>query len=293
MKITTKYADTMRSGCEVSLATAGVLGEVFVDLDCRSAKGGPIQNGDELPTKDTPQLQDVVRASQGTLENMNVLLKRVDDIVSYIQSGQGSIGALIYDKSLFNRANDTLTQMQHIVAQLNEPKGSIGKLLNSDELYNKANAAIDNLNKIIDEVNSGQGTVGKFLKDPSLYNNANKTVAKAMSWWRTSMPEGHPGQTGEGRRTGQADRQHHQPPERHRRPARQGRRLGRQVPQGSCALRQHQQAAGRDPQPDRGHPPGSQEIPDHPLEAFRVPRVAACGCRRAPSHAISPAADRL
>jgi phospholipid/cholesterol/gamma-HCH transport system substrate-binding protein len=177
MKITSKYADTMRSDCVVSLATAGVLGEVFVDLDCRSAKGGPLQSGDELATRDSPQLEDVVRASQSTLENMNVLLKRVDDIVSYIQSGQGSIGALIYDKSLFNRANDTLNQLQQIVGQLNSQKGTIGKLLNSDELYNKANAAVDNLNKIIDEVNSGQGTVGKFLKDPSLYDNANKMVA--------------------------------------------------------------------------------------------------------------------
>ena len=35
MKITTKYADTMRSDCQVELTTAGVLGEVFVDMDCR------------------------------------------------------------------------------------------------------------------------------------------------------------------------------------------------------------------------------------------------------------------
>ena len=60
MKITTKYADTMRSDCQVELTTAGVLGEVFVDMDCRQAQGGPMQNGVELPTKDVPQLQDVV-----------------------------------------------------------------------------------------------------------------------------------------------------------------------------------------------------------------------------------------
>jgi phospholipid/cholesterol/gamma-HCH transport system substrate-binding protein len=40
-KITTKYSDTMRADCEASLNTAGVLGEVFVDIDCRAAKGGP------------------------------------------------------------------------------------------------------------------------------------------------------------------------------------------------------------------------------------------------------------
>ena len=140
MKITTKYADTMGTDCQVELTTAGVLGEVFVDMDCREAKGGPLQNGDELPTRDTPQLQDVVRASQSTLQNLDVLVKKLNDIVAFIQSGQGSIGKIIYDPSLFNRANDAVTQLQQIMTQINSPNGTIGKLLNSDELYNKANA---------------------------------------------------------------------------------------------------------------------------------------------------------
>ncbi len=179
MKITTKYEDTMKNDCEASLNTAGVLGEVFVDLDCRQAQGKPLHSGDILPTRDVPQLQDVVRATQGTIENVNVLLKRVDDIVSYIQNGQGSIGKIIYDPSLYDRANDTLNQLQNIAQQLNSPQGSIGKLINSDELYNKANTAVDNVNKLIDEVNNGRGTLGKFLKDPALYDNANHTIKQA------------------------------------------------------------------------------------------------------------------
>ena len=178
MKITTKYAETMKSDCAVSLDTAGVLGEVFADLDCRQAKGSPMKNGDDLPTKDVPQLQDVVRASQGTLQNVDTLVKRLDSILTYIQSGQGSIGKVIYDPALFNRANDMLSQMQAIVGQLNSTQGTIGKLINSNELYDKANASIDNLNKIIDEVNNGNGTIGKFLKDPALYDNANKAVTQ-------------------------------------------------------------------------------------------------------------------
>ena len=177
MKITTKYEQSMGKSCQVLLTTAGVLGEVFIDLDCRQAKGSPLETGDILPTKDVPQFQDVVRASQGTLQNLDILLKRVDDIVSYIQSGKGSIGKIIYDPSLFDRANATVGQLQQIANQINSPRGTIGKLLNSDELYDKLNGSVDNINKIIDEVNAGNGTVGKLLKDPSLYDNANKAVA--------------------------------------------------------------------------------------------------------------------
>jgi phospholipid/cholesterol/gamma-HCH transport system substrate-binding protein len=179
LKITTKYKDIMKKDCVASLNTAGVLGEVFVDLDCRQATGGALQTGDVLPTKEVPQLQDVVRATQGTIENVNVLLGRVDDIVSHIQNGEGSIGKIIYDTQLYDRANDTPKQLQSIVQQVNSPNGSVGKLINSDELYNKANATIDNLNKIIDEANNGNGTIGKFLKDPALYDDAHKTINQA------------------------------------------------------------------------------------------------------------------
>jgi phospholipid/cholesterol/gamma-HCH transport system substrate-binding protein len=177
MKVTTRYEASMGTGCEVVLATAGVLGEVFVDLSCRTAKGAALQNDDVLPTRDTPQLQDVVRASQSTLENVNVLMQQVSDIVSFIQSGKGSIGKVIYDASFYDRANSAVDQLQQLVTQLNSPRGTIGKLINSDDLYNRINASVDNLNKIIDEVNNGKGTIGKFLKDPALYNNANKMVA--------------------------------------------------------------------------------------------------------------------
>ena len=179
MKITTRYAESMANSCVLELTTAGVLGEVFVDLDCREAKGRGLRNDDVLNTKEAPQFQDVVRAGQSTLENVNALVKQLSDILNYIQSGKGSIGKIIYDSSLYDRANATLSQLQNVVNEVNSSKSSVGKLINSTELYDKVNGAVDNLNKIIDEVQNGQGTIGKFLKDPALYDNANKAAAGA------------------------------------------------------------------------------------------------------------------
>jgi phospholipid/cholesterol/gamma-HCH transport system substrate-binding protein len=179
MKISGKFQSMVRKDSNATLATAGVLGETFIDIDSRLAKAGPIQNGDVLSSKDTPQFEDVVQASQSTLQNIDILLKRTDRIIAYIESGQGSIGKLIYDQQLYNRLNTTLSEVQTMVNQISSGKGSIGKLINDDEFYNKASASVDKLNTIIDEINSGQGTIGKFLKDPSLYNNANETIAKA------------------------------------------------------------------------------------------------------------------
>lgn len=179
MKVTTKYRGGLRKDSVATLATAGVLGETFVDINSGGATGPEAQNGDALKTRETPEIQDVVRASQGTLQNVDILVRRLDRIVSAIERGEGSIGKVIYDPTLYNRLNTTVNEFQDIVSEISAGRGSIGKLINSDELYNKLNDSVDKVNKLTDEIDQGTGTVGKLIKDPSLYNNANETIAKA------------------------------------------------------------------------------------------------------------------
>ena len=177
MRISTKYHANVRKDSVTLMATAGVLGETYIDIDSSQASGPEAGNGDRLATRDTPDIQDVVRASQGTLQNLDALLKRVDRIIAFVESGQGSVGKLIYDPTLYDRLASTVNEFQGLVNQVSAGNGTIGKLISNDELYNRANATVDKLNLIIDDINAGKGSAGKFLKDPSLYNNANDTIA--------------------------------------------------------------------------------------------------------------------
>lgn len=179
MKVTTKYGDNLRKDSVATLATAGVLGETYLDISSKSAKGPRAGNWDVLQSEEVPDLSDVVRASQTTLQNVDILVRRLDRIVSAVERGEGSVGKLIYDPTLFNKLNSTLDEIQATVNDVSKGKGSIGKLITSDELYNKLNDSVNKINKMVDEMDKGQGTVGKLIKDPSLYNNANETMAKA------------------------------------------------------------------------------------------------------------------
>jgi phospholipid/cholesterol/gamma-HCH transport system substrate-binding protein len=177
MKVNTKYSFNLRKDSVTLLATAGVLGETYVDVDSSSAKGPEATDGDTLATRNQPDIQDVVRATQGTLQNMDALLKRLDHIVAFIESGQGSIGKVIFDPTLYDRLNATVTEFKGLVDDIQSGKGSLGPLLTSDEAYKKAIGAIDKLNAIVDDLQQGKGSAGKLLKDPALYENANKTIA--------------------------------------------------------------------------------------------------------------------
>jgi phospholipid/cholesterol/gamma-HCH transport system substrate-binding protein len=179
LKVNTKYQKYIRKDSQAVIATAGVLGSSYIDIDSTRAKGPQVNNGDELSIKDRPDLMDMVRAGQSTLQNIQSLVQRVDRIVTTIESGQGSIGKFINDPTLYNRLNTTLTEVQGVVSEISSGKGSIGKLISSDEMYNKLNGSVDKLNKVMDDIDAGKGTVGKLMKDDTLYKNVNDTVTKA------------------------------------------------------------------------------------------------------------------
>jgi phospholipid/cholesterol/gamma-HCH transport system substrate-binding protein len=179
MKVGTRYLSNLHKDSVVSLNTAGVLGETYVDIDSTKATKGPVSDGDELPTEEKPDLNDVVKSTQTTMANVQVLLKRADNIMSTIENGQGTIGKLITDDELYRRFNSTVREFQGIAEQVNSGNGSIGKFLYDEQLYNKANATVDKLNGLLDQVNSGHGTLGKFVKDETLYNNARDITVKA------------------------------------------------------------------------------------------------------------------
>jgi len=177
MKVNTNYDFYLRKDSKTILSTAGVLGQTYINIDSSGATGPPAKDGDILQSKEQPGYDDVVRAANSSLQNMDILLKRLDRIVSFVESGQGSVGKLIYDPSLYNQAKATVTQVQTLVNDVTQGNGSLGKLIEDDDLYNRANATLDKINQMIDEVNGGNGTIGKLLKDSTLYDNANKTVA--------------------------------------------------------------------------------------------------------------------
>jgi phospholipid/cholesterol/gamma-HCH transport system substrate-binding protein len=176
MKISKKYQPLLHSDSKSSLDTIGVLGDTVVDIDSKFATGPPIQDGGELKTTETPNLTDVIKSSQGTIEQLNTILAKVDSLVDALNSGKGSIGLLINDPTLYNKALTTLNQLQTLVSAVSSGKGSIGKLVSDDTLYNRANDTVGKLSHIADEMDNGQGSIGKLLKDETLYNNLKQST---------------------------------------------------------------------------------------------------------------------
>jgi phospholipid/cholesterol/gamma-HCH transport system substrate-binding protein len=176
MRISRKYLPALHTDSKSSLETIGVLGDTVVDISSKFGTGPELKDGDELQTTETPNLSDVIKSSQGTIEQLNTILAKVDNLVDALNGGKGSIGKLINDPMLYNRAVATLNEIQGLVDQISNGKGSIGKLIADDTLYNRANVTVGKLEDMANRLDSGEGTIGKLLKDDTLYNNLREST---------------------------------------------------------------------------------------------------------------------
>lgn len=176
MKINRRFAAGIRDDSKSSLETQGVLGDTLVDIDSKRAHGGPAQNDAELPTTETPNLQDVIQASQGTIERLDTILDQVNQIADTLNSKNGSIGLLINDPTLYKKALSTLNELSAIVDEVNNGQGSVGKLIKDDTMYNRLNNMVAKAEDITTQIDNGQGTMGKLLKDDTLYKELKDTT---------------------------------------------------------------------------------------------------------------------
>ncbi len=97
MKLSPRFRSSLHNDSVASLATTGVLGDTVVDITSQRATGPVIQNGDELPTRDVPSIQDVVASSQDTIKNINSIMPKLNDIATSLDSNKGTAGKFIND----------------------------------------------------------------------------------------------------------------------------------------------------------------------------------------------------
>ena len=81
-------------------------------------------------------------------------------------------------RPLFDDLKLTLDEARSVVTQVNEGQGTIGKLIKDESLYRETTTAMTNLREILQKINQGQGSVGQLVNDPGFINNAKLTLQK-------------------------------------------------------------------------------------------------------------------
>jgi phospholipid/cholesterol/gamma-HCH transport system substrate-binding protein len=160
---------------QAKLAQQNLLGSRYVNIK-KGTSSQTIQAGAEIASADTPEIEDLFQQGSSTLAALQKIMDRVNGIIDDIQGGKGTIGALLVDRTLYNRAVEIVDDVKSLTAALNAPDSTIGRLIHEDTLYKDVSGTVGKINTLIDGLNAGQGTAGKLLKDDALYNELHATI---------------------------------------------------------------------------------------------------------------------
>jgi phospholipid/cholesterol/gamma-HCH transport system substrate-binding protein len=210
------YSDApVKTDSIATIRFTGLMGQNFVNVDFGSADAPHVNENTVLKTEEQPDLNaimaklndaasgiqnamkgftgdsinnllgpltDLIKANSG---NLSATVTNIQNITGQIASGQGTVGKLIYDQSLYNTAMDTVSNLQSAVASaqmmfnnVTNGQGTLGKLMNDATVYNEMAASMTNLHSILLKINNGQGTVGKLVNNQDFYKNAQLSLQK-------------------------------------------------------------------------------------------------------------------
>ena len=177
MQVGEKYAYDLHTNSLASIQAAGVLGDSYVDIDSTHATGPRVTNGAELQQSGSPTIHSVINTSQVSIQEVNVLVHKMETLIDTLNQGRGTVGELLNDPALARKITSIADNLQTVTAAIAQGKGTAGELINDNTLYTKLNSAADHLSSIATDLDAGKGTAGKLLKDETLYNNLNSAVA--------------------------------------------------------------------------------------------------------------------
>ena len=129
-------------------------------------------------------LADVVEENRTAL---GAATQSLASITGKIDQGTGTLGLLVNDPTLYDRATTAVQDVGRVTASLADGRGTLGKLITEDDgLYEQMRETVDNLQataenaqEITAGLRAGEGTLGRALTDESLYAEAQDTVRGA------------------------------------------------------------------------------------------------------------------
>lgn len=176
MAVSSSATSWLRQDSVAELGAVNPLAGTIVNIHRGTLNSPPAQDGTVLKSATATGISQLLVSSHTLLQNANDIVERLGALMDQIQSGQGSIGKLLYSEELYDRFNTIAKNVEKLTAAMNQRQGTIGELVYNRELYTKLNTTLDQLNSTLARIQHGPGTVAKLINDPSLYNHADTLV---------------------------------------------------------------------------------------------------------------------
>lgn len=173
----------IKSDSRAFIEQEGLVGNKFIKLEIGSEKGKVIENYGFIQGVEPFGLSSILQDAREIIDTTKFISGRLKDILNNINSGQGTLGRLLVDESIYNNLNkitaraDTglslaTTQLAELTTLLTRLTKSVNRVVDrADSTVQNANEITAEAEKFMKRINEGKGTFGALLKERGLYDS--------------------------------------------------------------------------------------------------------------------------
>src|SRR5687768_661067 len=161
----------VREDSRARIRTLGLLGDKIVDISPGTPRFAVLPANDTILVEAALDYETVLLQASGAVTDMVQLTRDLRGITGDMARGEGTVGQLLTNRSLYDELNGTLARTNALVTRLQSPNGSLGKLLDDPALYQNLNGMISSVDSLVRQMRSENGTFGKLMQDDSLYTH--------------------------------------------------------------------------------------------------------------------------
>jgi phospholipid/cholesterol/gamma-HCH transport system substrate-binding protein len=190
-----------------SIGTDGLLGNKLINISPGKYNIRPIENGDQLTSLRSIQMDNALRTLTSTNANLEVISTNLKDVSEKFKSN--SLWRLLDDTLLADEIKKAVVKFEitgnntavitgdlsHIAKDIRSGKGSLGALLTDTALSHKLNQTVVNIQSVSDslaivsgnfkdfsdKIRNSNGAIGTLITDTSFVHNLNQSMTNIRS----------------------------------------------------------------------------------------------------------------
>lgn len=102
----------IKSDCQVTIGSEGIIGDRLLVITQGSTDAPLAKEGQKLISTEPVETDAIMASLEVTAANAEVISEQLADIMSYINSGRGTLGRLIKDTAIAENLNQTMVNLK-------------------------------------------------------------------------------------------------------------------------------------------------------------------------------------
>jgi len=184
MVIVSNVLRFIKRDSKAKIISEGLIGNKIVDITPGSEIVSSVNDGDLLESIKPVEAEDILKSLKETGENASLITKDISDIVSKVDQGEGTLGQLINNKSMYNNVDSTLLGFATSTGLVNNVLRKITSsvdviTLEVIPMTQKIRSITEDITEITRKMNSSESVVGTLLTDTNFANNLKSVIRNA------------------------------------------------------------------------------------------------------------------